>query len=548
MTINKNRKYINTTFILIILVIWIFLFWKCRFGYVSNDEAFYITLADRLYKGDSLLSHEWHRAQISSVLELPVLFIYRLFFKTNESLIINFRYIYTFIWGLFAIFVGYRLRKYSNIGSYIATIVIMLYTPFAIMALSYNTFSQMFLITSLVLLLTNEKKSKKLYVLTGMLFALAVLANPFLVLLYILYVLYQLIYKKADRNEFKYTFIGIASTAIVFLLFVFSRTSLSQIIESIPHMLNESERIDHNLLLLPKEYISTVVDFRSFKKYIYLVYFIEIVICLFDTKRVRHRDYYFILTALTCFVDILLTFLDYTYMNNLMYPLSMLGPVFLLYMDKDIYKLFFHLWLPGMVYTVSMLLSSDTGFHAISSGALLADATVVMMFFVAIKKMDMKKITIIIASLTIMLHIGVEFIARYQSIYAFDKIQYQTNYIDYGLGKGIYLKDHRYNQYNNLYRDLDEMKIPDYSKVLFISNKTWLYLTNSTFEYATYSAWLTKNPERLVPYFEMFPDKIPDYFYVDEDFHDFGKMLAEKLGFQIKYCQSGNIYCYKGSN
>ena len=54
----------------------IFLFWRAKFGFGYNDEAFVITLGERLFDGDALLYDEWHISQNFGVVMLPFFCFY----------------------------------------------------------------------------------------------------------------------------------------------------------------------------------------------------------------------------------------------------------------------------------------------------------------------------------------------------------------------------------------------------------------------------------------------------------------------------------------
>ena len=73
----------------------------------------------------------------------------------------------------------------------------------------------------------------------------------------------------------------------------------------------------------------------------------------------------------------------------------------------------------------------------------------------------------------------------------------------------------------NIYKDIND-NIPYQAKLLVLSQEPWIYLLNDS-EYCTYSAWMTNNKEfrikRLKEYYDLHPDKYPNYIYVlCEDF------------------------------
>ncbi len=76
------------------------LIYRATYGYSFNDEPFIITVAQRLYMGDSLIFDEWHLSQSFSPL---VLLPYTVYFKalgTTEGKLLAFRIIYCFTWTI----------------------------------------------------------------------------------------------------------------------------------------------------------------------------------------------------------------------------------------------------------------------------------------------------------------------------------------------------------------------------------------------------------------------------------------------------------------
>ena len=52
-------------------VCFIILLWRARMGFCWTDECFYVSTADRFYRGSIPLVDEWYRTQLSSLIMLP---------------------------------------------------------------------------------------------------------------------------------------------------------------------------------------------------------------------------------------------------------------------------------------------------------------------------------------------------------------------------------------------------------------------------------------------------------------------------------------------
>ena len=145
MEINLKPKYkisMDVAFMLIIAALTAFSIWKAPYGHVTSDEAFYLAVPYRLLQGDALLAQEWHVSQLSGLLLTPVLWLYYLLGGTSEGIILAFRYIYIAVQTLTAIYIYLSFRKdedRATINAIAAACVYLMFVPYNIMALSYNT-------------------------------------------------------------------------------------------------------------------------------------------------------------------------------------------------------------------------------------------------------------------------------------------------------------------------------------------------------------------------------------------------------------------------
>ena len=165
-----------------------FMLWKCRYGLGGSDEAFYLTVPHRLCLGDELFRDEWHLSQLSSFLTLPFVWLYRLINGSNDGIMLAARLNYVALHSLAAIVVYLRLKKFGW-AALPAALVFMLFTPFDMMCLSYNTIALDALTLSGVIAGTAGESSRAAYAASGVLFACAVVCCPFLAAAYLIYCL-----------------------------------------------------------------------------------------------------------------------------------------------------------------------------------------------------------------------------------------------------------------------------------------------------------------------------------------------------------------------
>ena len=171
----NRKRCIYIVYCACIIILFLFLLWKCKIGFANIDESFYLTIPYRLCRGDGLIIHEWHLSQLSGFLLFPIMRIYLGIVRSTEGILLNFRYIFTFLWTVSACFVFYRLKSISLLGAMVSSICYMLYTPFGIMALSYNSMGIMLMLISCIIVVTSLKCVRQQYCIAGILFAGAVL-------------------------------------------------------------------------------------------------------------------------------------------------------------------------------------------------------------------------------------------------------------------------------------------------------------------------------------------------------------------------------------
>jgi hypothetical protein len=116
--------------------------------------------------GDSLFVDEWHISQLSAFLLYPLLKVYMLINKSTEGIILSFRYIYMAVQLLVSL-IGYcLLKKQGRKEAMLSSILFVIFIPYTIMALSYNTIGLMavYLIACLNIYETRYEKVKYFFV------------------------------------------------------------------------------------------------------------------------------------------------------------------------------------------------------------------------------------------------------------------------------------------------------------------------------------------------------------------------------------------------
>ena len=242
----NHPKYQDMFAFFSLIVVAVFLCLLAPHGFGVMDESFHLTIPLRLINGDSLLTDEWGVQQLSAVLlYLPVKF-YISIVGSTEGIILFFRYLFIGFQVFVSAVTYSRLRKYGQV-SIIAALVFCLHIPLLIMSLSYYSMGLGFVQLTGVLMATTKKYTKATFCLTGVFFACAVLCNPILTFVYLLYTICVIYYETTKNKKHQFAnlpeisfslktwlliTLGVVATAIMFFIFLFSRTSFHEIAEN----------------------------------------------------------------------------------------------------------------------------------------------------------------------------------------------------------------------------------------------------------------------------------------------------------------------------
>ena len=525
----KDNKY-RIIFYILFASVWVLLFLRCRYGFPS-DEALYLLVPYRFIKGDIPILHEWHPTQISDLWIHPLV---ALFLKVNggtEGIFLTFRYIFTFFWGLFALFIYFRLRKLSDTGSMIASLALLIYVPYGEMALYYNTIGIMTLMSSLTILATAEKYKTVQYIAAGFLFAISVTCCPFLLILYIAIAIYLI--AKKEIKQLCFITSGALLALIVFLVYYVSRSSLSGVIDSIKYLTGDRE---HQYTIAEKmlTYLGNLF-FPTFISFFFILGFaIAVVIVKFiGTEKAKRNG--FIVSSVLVLAMQADFIVELNFINYFMYAPILLGLyAFLFSRNEVVRKLFVYIWIPGLIYSFCLNLSSNLGLSAITSACSITTAASFVIAALYVSDFaDMKKVMIITLSVLSVFQLGLELNSRMNTVFDKTAIKNMTETVETGSVKGIKTTKGRIRYYLIMLMDIEPLKSEDTDKVLILSPESWLYLDvdKDIGSYTCWSPYIDEyTVELLKEYYELYPDMMPDKVYVESYYTDLVPLI-EELGY-----------------
>lgn len=540
----------------------LFLLWKSKYGTGAYDEPFYLTIPHRIVNGDGMLIDEWNFGQFSSFLLLPVMKLYLMITGGTEGIILHFRYIYIAFQLLCVTAVYVRLRKREF--SWIAAWLFLLFCPYDIMAVSYNTMGIAFMTLTGVLLATTGENERKVWFAAGVLFAGAVLCNPFLVLLYVLYTVLVFALQKWREQEPNLTLqawvvitAGAALLAVLFAVTVLLGSSVGELLENIPLLMHDPEHTSRSIFMIVKVYLTSFWDAYGWFLPVWIVLLLMSYFCRKDEKKRK------ICFSLLCFSVILsllgfLATIQNSY-NFIMVPIAVCGlGAYVMTEDRD-KRTFYFLYVFGLLYTFIANYASNQGMHAIAMAMIPTDVAAVLFIgkFVAQEwgncetaKNGWKRLIVVSAVLVFVAQLGMQVYTK--AVHAFweEPVWKLHTVITEGPLKGTVTTKEKAEKYQETLEDI-KANIKKEGPVLFATKDTWCYLYADA-EYGTFSSYLsgglTQAAERWEVYFEAHPEKIPYYIYIPKDTDSEWNMemqeIAEANGYDVVESQEA-YHLYK---
>ena len=182
---NKNKR-ISILFAGFLGLFFLMFAWRQFYGFNKNDEIFYISTVYRFFQGDAMLVDGWNNVQLFAFITYPVYCLIRLFHHSNEGIVIIFRIAYLICQAAAASYCYVRMKRFGWVRI-LPALFYFVTTPYNINSLSYNTLAFGFVLLVLVTMASVEDWKPIHAFLCGIFSAGAVLANPYAVLLFILY-------------------------------------------------------------------------------------------------------------------------------------------------------------------------------------------------------------------------------------------------------------------------------------------------------------------------------------------------------------------------
>ena len=516
----------------------LFLFWRARYGYCYQDEPFLASLAARILRGDTLLIDEWHGAQNTGVLLLPVYAImYRLLGGT-EGILLAMRWAYCAFWLAALVFLWIKLAPCGAVR-YAAVIYMLLFSPLDYMTLSYTSISLMCVTAIAAITYADVLEMKGSPVKTGLalglLMTVSVLCYPHMALFFALYALLLLAgtlrHKRCARNYILKLLCAMLAAvmffAAIYALFILLGRDGRPLFENIAEIFRDPQ---HH----PKGAVDALLQICYFIAiqgvgWIYPVGMLLLTGAAFLPFRRKDAVHPFLLAAgvLLYIYSLIPVFISpRLQLNEQMRNIAFLGLLAYALMDKKPRRLFYAFYGASAVYTYAAFMGSNTAIMAISMGMSVAGAAAVVIILLLCRELKqsgrgVKRATAALASLAVLVQLAAEVRVRFDYTYYDDTLSALTEIIVRGPAKGIYTCPENKAEYDGALDAFDRLmdgRERCGKTLLSVSEIVSLY---ADMELDTYSVWLrgistAQMWERQEKYFALNGKNTPDYIFFDE--------------------------------
>lgn len=494
---------------------------RIRWGYAEMDESYFLTVPYRLIQGDALLRDDWHPTQLIGFLLYPIMKCYLLLRGSTEGIYLGFRYIYV-ISHFLAALAGYvLLRGRDKIAALASNLIFFLYTVFNTMSLGYNSMGLTAVWLWIAVALCKWKRFPIRGVCLGLLLAVAVLCNPYMVFAYVIYA--GICVRKRNDDVFGIrsfwgTTLGAGILFMVFCAFIFSRASFGELLQNIPFLFKDATHGPSQIL----RNIKSVIWFSDW----FRPYFITLFIGAIAAMRFRKWSAWIFagLSAVSALCSLVLAVFKTEGIGRLaiMLPLTMLGLIAFLLTEHKSWDVMQRGWMVGVLYSLSLIFSSDQGVYAICWASTASSAASVFLIKDYLQEQEGWNFRWPGLALLIVGQLCSQIYLLRNYVYYEDNRSELTSEIEEGPMRGVLTTEAKKRIYAIDYENISGIKDLDGKNLLIFNEAPEGYLIAQTVRNGGPSGWMcdykSLDDRKLQEYYELHTDKIPDIIYVNMEF------------------------------
>lgn len=524
---NKKKRFTTESCIFagVILLLFAVFAWRQFYGFNKNDEIFYISTVYRFFQGDAMLVDEWNNVELFAFITYPLYCLVRVFLHSNEGIVIVFRILYLVFQVLVSGYCFCRMKRFGWVRL-LPSVYCFVTTPYNINALSYNTLAFGFVLLVMVTLACPEEPKFYDFLLSGVFTAGAVLSNPYAVVLFVLYGLactgaffyglrsWNRVPEILKIRNYLLSCLGAFFIFVLFVIFLFSRAGLDEILECITYIVMDAERQRSFWEKFARYFV------RIHRYYKILVYVTGVLLFLWaaDRKKKIAPSVYLLAVCVATIPYIVYYgfFWEMVGINYMLVPLAFPGLIAFLVLEKKDYRLFCFWYLPGLFYTLLAHFATNTGILTVSASYMIAASASFLLLYKAVEEQGgIRWLSALMAILFAVQFMGCIY-QRIVYVWGDEHLPLLTQEMTEGPLKGIHTSVKNAGLYQEVLLDMEELALTPEDKLFVVGIAPWMYL-NTEAECAAYSTWETLETDPLIPvYYEIRPEKLPTVVYCYE--------------------------------
>lgn len=525
----KNKEKGRILFFLGSVLIAALYIWRLRYGNAELDEAFYMTIPFRMLKGDTLLMDEWHVTQLSGFLLTPFMALQRLLVGSMEGVALNFRIFWLIEHLAVMTLVYFLLEKRARFAAAAAAWIYGLFTPFGIMALSYNSMGvdAVFLLAVLFYL---GHCSAAADIFKGFLLAVMVLCNPYTLGIYAALMLLALVHGILRRQtqlsgiHVLRWHLGILILLIPFTVHVLSgMDSVSALMAQLRHILYDPAHGKKEFFSSSLQWIKSVQKWNPefFRAYTPLL--------LAGLIIRRWRPGILSAIMLLCAYYVLRDARYFMYIwdgNSMVLFACFAGAAAFLFSEKKELRALLCVFALPFCYALCINMASNQALRSVLSAFMPACCLSMILLedycraHTAMIRCAKLRIPYLAAAAVLALCVQLSaqsYIRLFQVFWEWEPPRAMTASIEEGPLKGIATTPQKKSEYERLCREIEQLGNLENKQIAFFQSVPIGFLIADA-QMGSPSAWMefdNLRDERLAAYYQLNPQNKPDILFVD---------------------------------
>lgn len=514
----KQKYIIGLTSFFIILVI------RAIYSFCWSDESLYVANIHRLLLGDSFIKDEWNPCMISTYILIPIYKVYTIVVGTTKGIYLFFR-IFTillqFIVSIEIFKYFYKIKK--DIVGFSSALFFLIYTRANILGPSYYSLSLIFFTWFTIYF------AEKKYFKAGILYAISVLENPYLVIFLILLIVLLIMQKVSVKEVISF----IAGGTLILILFLFlflSRIHITEIKRYLPIWLKYLKRTageGRTFLGLISQFIKT---FSS--KFVLLWGILFVISCIwkcvkFDLSK-KNKILSIVAQIIFNFIIIFEMIVGYLKVKNILggsyivfaLCMTIYIPCIFTNMDKMEREIFIFFSVMSLVLSLAFWYASNNGMDAIGIGFAMYMIPILFAIFCSLEKCKTQNYYLYLkccTSIVLFLVFCSTFFLRIFAVYRDGRLGECSQRLQKGPAAGLYTTKEHADQYNNVCDVIDtyinntEQKTEERPTLLVSKLAPWVYVYAETKCDAPTLWRVVINSEDVYSYYTEGNHELPQY-------------------------------------